>query len=131
MRIIDGKDAVLGRLASYAAKESLKGDEVIIVNCEEIIISGNVPNIRREYLEKKGKVGSVQKGPKHSKLVEKLVKRTIRGMLPNHRWGRGRDAYKRIKCFIGIPKEFEKLKIEKMASRKLNKFMYIREIWKS
>ncbi len=46
MKIIDGKDAVLGRLASYAAKEALKGEEVIIVNCKEVIITGNKKDIR-------------------------------------------------------------------------------------
>ena len=29
MKIIDGKNAVMGRLASYAAKEALKGEEVV------------------------------------------------------------------------------------------------------
>ena len=36
MKVIEGKDAVLGRLASFAAKESLKGEEIAVVNCEEI-----------------------------------------------------------------------------------------------
>ena len=39
--IIDGQGARLGRLASYVAKQSLKGDEVVVLNCEEVIISGN------------------------------------------------------------------------------------------
>jgi LSU ribosomal protein L13P len=30
--IIDGKNAVLGRLASYAAKAANEGEDVIIVN---------------------------------------------------------------------------------------------------
>ena len=41
MKIIDGKNAVLGRLASFVAKEALKGEEIVIVNCDEIMITGN------------------------------------------------------------------------------------------
>ena len=63
-------------------------------------------------------VGSTQKGPKYSRNIESVVKRTIRGMLPEHRGGRGRVAYKRIRCYIGIPKEFENSKIEKFEKRK-------------
>jgi len=107
MKIIDGNDAVLGRLASYAAKESLKGEEIAIVNCSEIIITGNRKRIEEEFLEKRSRFGSSQKGPIHSRKTEKIVKRTIRGMLPNYREGRGREAWKRIKCYEKIPKELE------------------------
>jgi len=107
MKIIDGKNAVLGRLASYVAKEALKGEELAIVNCEHIIITGNKKNIEENFRAKRGRVGTAQKGPKVSRDVEKIVKRTIRGMLPNHREGRGRDAFKRVKCYKGLPKEFQ------------------------
>ncbi len=110
MKIIDGKNAVLGRLASYVAKESLKGEEIVILNCEQIIITGNEKNIKEDFAERRRKVGSGQKGPKISRLSEKIVKRAIRGMLPNHRKGRGKEALKRIKCYRGIPKEYEETK---------------------
>jgi len=110
MKIIDGKNAVLGRLASYVAKEALNGEDIAIVNCEQVIITGNKKDIEKEFLEKRSRVGSSQKGPKHIKTSERIVKRAIRGMLPDHRKGRGKIAYKRIKCYIGIPKEFEETK---------------------
>ena len=115
MKIIDGKGMVLGRLASYVAKEALKGEEIKVVNCEDIIITGNKKDIIEEYKQKSRLVGSTQKGPKPSRDIEKIVKRTIRGMLPEHRWGRGRVALKKIKCYIGVPKEFENSKIEKLS----------------
>ena len=49
MKIIDGKNAVLGRLASYAAKEALKGENIIILNCEKVIVTGNRKNIRERF----------------------------------------------------------------------------------
>lgn len=110
MKIIDGKGAVLGRLASFVAKELLKGEEINIVNCEQIIITGNKKRIQEDFEEKRSKVGSGQQGPKVSRLSEKIVKRAIRGMLPNHRKGRGKEALKRVKCYVGIPKEFAESK---------------------
>jgi large subunit ribosomal protein L13 len=118
MKIIDGKGATLGRLASYVAKEALKGEEIRVLNCEEILITGNKQGIKEDFEQKRRNVGSTQKGPKHSRNIDKIVKRTIRGMLPEHREGRGKLAYKRIRCYIGVPKEFENSKMEKMEKRK-------------
>jgi len=130
MKIIDGNDATLGRLASFAAKQALKGDEIVILNCEKVIISGNKKRIKEDYEIKRGRVGSSQKGPKHSKTSDKIVKRTIRGMLPDHREGRGKEAYKRIKCYVGIPKEFQEAKKIVTKRKKDYKFIQIKEISK-
>ncbi len=131
MLIIDGKGARLGRLASYAAKQALKGNEIVILNCEEVIISGDKRNIEEEYREKRSRVGSSQKGPKHSKTSEKIVKRTIRGMLPEHRFGRGKQIIKKIKCYNRIPKEFENSETIKAGKEKPEKFIRIKEISKN
>ena len=128
MIVIDGKDAVLGRLASYTAKEAMKGEEIAIVNCDEIIITGNKKNIRQDFERRKKWVGSTQKGPKNSFLPEKIVKKTIRGMLNNsRRRGRGRDAIKRVKCYVGIPKEFESAKKIHLNENK-NKFIRVKNL---
>ncbi|MEN7982513.1 MAG: 50S ribosomal protein L13 [Nanoarchaeota archaeon] len=127
MKIIDGKNKVLGRLASYVAKEILKGEEIVVVNCNEILITGNKKNIEKEFKEKRSRVGSSQKGPKHHKTTEKIVKRTIRGMLPNHRMGKGKDAIKRIKCYNNIPKELEGKEFFKFETGKKSKFSKVRE----
>jgi len=130
MKVIDGKNATLGRLASYTAKEALKGEDIRIVNCEEIIITGSKKNIKEDLKQKRGRVGTIQKGPKISMASEKLVKRAIRGMLPNHRFGRGREAYQRIKCYVGFPKEFENSNLIKSGKEKKGKFVKIKEISK-
>lgn len=119
MKIIDGKNTVLGRLASYVAKEALKGEEFVILNCEQIIITGNKKSIQESYHEKRSRVGSSQKGPRHSRISEKIVKRSIRGMFKDHRLGRGREAYKRIKCYGGVPKEFQSA--EKIELKQIQK----------
>ena len=124
MKVIDGKNAVLGRLASYAAKESLKGEEVKIINCEQVIITGSRKFIEKDFQEKREKIGSGQKGPKISRASEKIVKRAIKGMLPDHREGRGREAFKRIRCYVGIPQEFKDS--NKITFNNEDKLKYIR-----
>ena len=128
MKIIDGKNAILGRLASYCAKESLKGEDIVILNCEQVIITGNKKRIQKDFEEKRGRVGSSQKGPKISRTAEKIVKRAIRGMLPDHRKGRGKIAFKRIKCYVGIPKEFQDAKKIVGGKEKRTKFIQVKEI---
>ena len=106
-KIIDGRSAIMGRIASYAAKELLKGEKIIVLNCGEVIITGNKKDIKEKFEQKRRRVGSGQKGPKYSKLNYKIVKRAIRGMLPNHRKGKGKIAYNLVKCYENTPAEFE------------------------
>ncbi len=134
MKIVDGKDAVLGRLASFVAKNALEGKKIVIINCEKVIITGNKKMIKEHFEEKRSKVGSGQKGPKVSRLSERIVKRAIRGMLPNHRKGRGREAFKKIKCYAGVPNEYEKSK-KILAGRRpniphKNKILKVEDIFK-
>ncbi|MBR2665450.1 uL13 family ribosomal protein, partial [Methanobrevibacter sp.] len=39
--IIDGEGCVLGRLASVTSKNLLEGEEVVILNAEKIMLTGN------------------------------------------------------------------------------------------
>ena len=130
MKVIDGKNAVMGRLASYAAKEALKGEEVVILNCQDVIITGTRSNILSKFQKERGKMGHGMRGPKHIKTSERMVKRVIRGMLPGHKWGRGREAYARIKCYVGIPKEFEGAKKIVSGKERKRKFSKVGEFAK-
>ncbi len=128
--ILDVESSVVGRVASYVAKQALKGDEINLIKCEKMIITGNKENIKREYLEKRSRVGSSQKGPKYPKTSQRMVKRIIRGMLPNYRAGRGKEAWKRIKCYNGVPKEFEGKEIIQFKKSNKDKFLEVRDISK-
>jgi large subunit ribosomal protein L13 len=112
--IIDASEAPLGRLASFAAKQSLLGKEIVIVNCDKALITGRKRMVVEEYKEKRQKGGDSLNGPHFPKQPEKLVKRTIRGMLP-YKQGRGLEALKRIICHDGVPGEYESAKKVKIA----------------
>jgi ribosomal protein uL13 len=130
MKIIDGENIVLGRLASYVSKEVLKGEEFIVLNCDKVVITGNKRDIKNKFEERVRRGGHSQKGPFHIKSSERIVKRTIRGMLPDHRVGRGKIAFKKIKCYNGIPKEFEDSTKIALNEKNFNKFILVKEMIK-
>ena len=119
-RIIDAEGLILGRMASHIAKRLLNGEKIIIVNAEKAIISGRRLSILKEkhdFLQ----IGHFRKGPYHPRRPDMIVKRTIRGMLPRKK-PRGKDALKKLRVYIGVPKDYEgkeKEKIPEADSRNL------------
>jgi len=111
--IIDASGATLGRLSTNAAKRLLNGEEITVVNSEKVIISGKKATIKDSYKQKR-ELGTYRKGPFYPRMPDKIVKRTIRGMIP-YQTPHGRSAFKRLKCYIGIPKEFEGREFEKIS----------------
>ncbi len=107
--IVNGENAIVGRLGSFAAKELLKGNSVDIINSDKAIISGNkkVAISKVEKLRAMG--GTSRKGPRVSRLPERVLKRMIRGMLPWDK-ARGRDAFKRLRCYSGNDLSEEEMK---------------------
>ena len=126
--IIDAEGAVYGRLCSFVAKKVLEGNKIEIINSEKAIITGNKKDIIDKYdtLRKKG--GHSQKGPKYSNVAYKMLKKGIRGMLPDHRKGIGKQALGRVKCHNGMPEEFKDEKILKINAPKKIKSMTLGEL---
>ena len=121
--VVDAEGSILGRLASQVAKRLLEGYEVSIVNCEKAVISGKKQSILKEYLElhKKHTLSNPRRGPFHQKRPDRLVRRTVRGMLP-YKKPRGKAAYHRLRTFIGVPEELkseQKIKFNVADARKL------------
>ena len=118
--LIDATMGVVGRMASYAAKKALLGNEVIIVNCDEAIVTGPKQPLIETYQTKMKYGGTSQRGPYASKVPEKMMRRAIRGMLP---WpkSRAREVYRSVKCYNKVPFEFkdkEKLNFKKTMKGK-------------
>ena len=128
--IIDATNATLGRLASYAAKQALQGKKVIIVNSERAIVTGRKKATLEEYRQKRKRGGSGLRGPFFPKEPEKILKRTIRGMLPDFRKGRGRESFKRILCYKDVPEEYKKEKMIKAGKEKKARYINIKQISK-
>jgi len=126
--IIDANGATLGRLSTVTAKRLLNGEEIAVINSEKAIISGKKVAIKNRYKQKR-EVGTYRKGPFFPRMPDQIVKRTIRGMIP-YQTPHGRTAFKRLKCYIDIPKEFEGKKFEtiKEAEKQPIDFMTVEEL---
>ncbi len=130
VKVVEGSGAVLGRLASYVAKEALKGETLAVVNCEEVIISGNKKMNKEDFESRRRRIGGGFKGPKYPRASYMMVKRAIRGMIPQYRYGRGREAFKRIKCYNKVPAELESMERVKIEFNKPLKHSKIKEFSK-
>lgn len=116
VKVYDAENMVVGRLGAKAAKDAILGDNVVIVNAEKAIITGNRRSVIDAFKEKHKIRTSYnpRKGPFHERRPDKMVRKMLRGMLP---WPtpKGKAAYKRIKVYIGIPKQYtdsEKIVLE-------------------
>ncbi len=97
---IDADGVILGRLASHVAERLKDGEEIDIVNAEKAVISGTPDEVYDRYRERQ-ESGTRESGPRHPKAPERIVKRTVRGMLPDG--NDGREAFKRLTAYTGNP----------------------------
>lgn len=104
--IIDAKGAVLGRMASFAAKQALRGKIVTVVNAEQAVITGRQHIVLDDFLNKVRLGHTAQKGPLFSKMPTSICSRTIRGMI-GWKNRRGKVVFKNIKCYVGVPQMYE------------------------
>lgn len=102
--IVDAKGHLVGRLAAYIAKQLEQGIKVIIVRCEQILVSGSHYRNKLKYMDflRKRMSTNPKKGPLHYRAPSRQVWRVIRGMLP-HKEHKGAAALGRLKCFDGVP----------------------------
>lgn len=109
--IIDGKGHLLGRLASVVAKELLNGQDLVVVRCEQVDISGTRHRNRQNFLNylRKRTNTNPKWGPFHHRAPRMIFFKAVRGMLPR-KTKRGQQALARLRAFEGIPPEFGKKK---------------------
>lgn len=127
MKIYDAENQILGRMSSVIAKELLKGEDIVVVNVERAVISGN-PTATIKHYKVRVKRGDPHKGPLFPRTPEGIFRRAVRGMLPRKK-AKGRTAYRRLKVFVGVPdrfkskaEEFKKIKVadgRKLKTRSL------------
>jgi large subunit ribosomal protein L13 len=111
--VIDAKDVVLGRLATQVAtllrgkhKPTYAphvdtGDFVVIVNAEKVALTGNKRDQAFVYRHS-GFPGGLRKrsfGEMLDKQPERLLEKTIKGMLPHNRLGRAMAS--KLKVYAG------------------------------
>lgn len=126
MIVIDASNLILGRMATFVAKQALLGQEVRVINVEKAVISGKKKVVIND-VKKDMDRGTPSKGPFIPHMADRYVRRVIRGMLP-YKQAKGAEAYKRILCYTGIPEELkdkETTTIEGASVEKLPNLKYV------
>ncbi len=124
--IIDGSGHILGRLASFIAKKLLDGNKVVVLNVEKVVVSGDPTKVVQFY--KRTVLGvkshySHRLRPKRPRSPIRLFKVTVWGMLPKNN-KKGREALKRLRVYVGAPKEFinsEAIKVPEASASRLGR----------
>ena len=121
--VVDATNHIAGRLSSNVAKLLIKGNRVSVVNCDKIMMSGTKSNQIKEYREflEINSIIHPKHGPVHYRRPDTIISKMIRGMLPFEGKPSGIAAFKRLRAYIGSPKELkslEKIQFEKALIRK-------------
>lgn len=106
MPVIDATGHVVGRFASVVAKRLLNGEEIVVVNAENAIVSGRRRVVLEEYRARRARGSTTSRmrgiGPFYPRRADMILRRTISRMLP-HGQPRGREALKRLRVYLSVP----------------------------
>jgi len=141
--VIDADGHVMGRLASYVAKILLSKPElqVIVVNAEKLVITGDRKMIMRWFMRKisewRTHYNPEKVGPKIPRRPDRVFKRVVRGMLPK-KIEKGRNALKRLRVYMSIPLDFlqrrrlvlYEVPAAKLKVRPLMQYVTLEEVWR-
>lgn len=116
MAVIDADGLVLGRLSTHVAKRLLNGEEIVVVNAEKAIVSGNKVQLLAHYKHRRER-GTRNHGPFFPRTADMILKRTVRGML-EYKKPSGRAAYRRLKVYVGVPGGLRAEKAESLETAK-------------
>jgi len=108
MKLVDGNNLIVGRAASNVAKLLLQGQEVVIVNAEKMVLSGDIEYLQEKYVHRRTMKDKAdpERSPKWPRRPDLFVRRIVRGMLPFDK-PRGKAAFKRLRVAIGTSEEFK------------------------
>ena len=122
--IIDAANKPLGRVATEAAKllrgkhkptftPNLDvGDHVIIINCDQVVLTGNKLN-QKVYRHHSGYIGGMKETIAKDMLAntpEKAMMLAVKGMLPHN--SLGRQSLKKLRVYAGSEHENQAQKPE-------------------
>ncbi|MDR1405140.1 MAG: 50S ribosomal protein L13 [Candidatus Methanoplasma sp.] len=117
--VIDAKGLIHGRLASNVAEMVMAGEDIVVLNAEGIVITGQKEMIFADFKAKVDRGDTTKrKGPFYPRRADLLFKRCVRGMIP-WKTTSGRDAYRRLHVYVGTPKQFESC--EKLRPEEANR----------
>ncbi len=132
---IDGTGLVLGRLSSWVAQQIIHGNRVVVVNAQDMIISGQRKYLLESHLQKRSRATHTnpKRGPFYPRFPDRILRRTVRGMIP-WKTRSGKDAFRRLSAYIDIPDELVDQEFQTVpeAKRSLsNRYMTVGDLARS
>lgn len=131
---VDASGHILGRLASIIAKRLLEGYKVYVFNVERAVLSGERRRVIDGYkllFKVKTHLNPDKQGIRRPRNPINIFKRAVRGMLPTDK-PHGREAYKRLKVYIGLPPEYTDIELvkfpEAMCTRLKGRYITVEEL---
>ncbi len=133
--IVNAEGLVAGRLASKVAKAAINGEDVVIINAEKVVLVGKQTAIMPKFQQRvdAGVKSNPHYGPKYDRIPSKMLRRMIKGMLPN----KSRTAEKLLKQIYIYNSTTDKVDITKaitMEDIKCNEkhdFMLLEDVAKA
>ena len=130
--IVDAKGLVAGRLASKIAKKLINGESIIIINGDAAVVVGNesaiMPKVRQRV--DAAVKSNPHYGPKYDRIPSKILRRMVKGMLPNKKRTAER-LIDNLKVYNDNPKNLEKAEtIEDVKCNEKHDFMTLKEVAK-
>ena len=129
---VDGSNLVAGRLSSKIAKRLIDGETIVIVNAEKVVMVGRREEIVAKYKKKVDATvhSNPHFGPKYERIPSRILKRMIKGMLPNRKVTAER-IMKQLKIYNGVPITLKDTKFETVSGVTYNDkhdFITLKEI---
>ena len=129
---VDASNLIAGRLSSKIAKKLINGENVVIVNAEKAIMVGRREEIVAKYKKKVDATvhSNPDFGPKYERIPSRILKRMIKGMLPNRKVTAER-LMKQLKIYNGVPITLKDTKFDVMtevANKDKHDFITLKEI---
>jgi large subunit ribosomal protein L13 len=119
---VDASGQIVGRMCSRIAKILLNGDSVVVVHADRALFSGHRSSVMGDFFDRL-KIASVvhpKHGPFHPRTPDRILTRTIRGMIPRTK-SSGVSAMKRLRVYSEVPKGMEKIPFTSFEEAKATK----------
>ncbi len=104
-KVLDATELIMGRMCSQIAKLVLLGEQVVILNAKDAVVSGRRNQILEKYVHLRHirNASNPRRGPFHFSRPDTFLRQKVKAMLPKN--SRGAEALKRLHVYIaGIPK---------------------------
>jgi len=122
--VINAENKILGRLASEVARRVKDGEEVHIVNSEDAVVSGEKEKVLADYKQKFDR-GRRDRGPYFQKRPDKILKRTVKNMLPDG--PDGRELRSNVRAYLQVPDRFDEVEeVEVKEGKDLKNRNYVK-----